>query len=552
PSFGSMSDVLQRFISAARDLTARPEEAALRDEFVGAATDLATGIEQTLSGFQSIRDEVLQQAGDAADQVNTITKELAELNRSIVANSVSTSEPSELLDRRDQLLVDLAKLVDVRTGTLSNSPSSVIAAGGAILVADHASEIEVRTSDNELVVASGIAEAPPQGGQLCGLARSLQMLNAYKERFRDWATELVAAVDHIQATGIGAAGPLSTIVGQQSVDEVDIPLAETSWGAQLQTGDLYVTVSNRVTGERKVYGITIDPTVDSLRDVIGRLNTIPELSASLDEVTGRVHLSAVAGYGIDFSNRLASYPSPATLSGTSQPTLAGSYTGSENRQIIGEVISGGRVGLDSNVVVELRDDITGDVLATLNLGNGASVGQPVAVIDGVEITFSAGDLVAGDTFQFSPIAESDTVGILAATGLGTLFSSHVGEGLQVSPEILQDSRRLATGRSGGITDGTGISRLLTLSDSSSVSGSSANQLADLMADTGWNVTRLQRQQEAIQTQQDVLEARRSSISGVDPNEEMVRLLEFQRSFQAASRLIVSVNQTLDELFSLIR
>ena len=48
-----------------------------------------------------------------------------------------------------------------------------------------------------------------------------------------------------------------------------------------------------------------------------------------------------------------------------------------------------------------------------------------------------------------------------------------------------------------------------------------------------------------------LETDRQSVSGVDPNEEMVKMLQYQRGFQAAARVISSVNDTLDELFTLV-
>jgi flagellar hook-associated protein FlgK len=46
-------------------------------------------------------------------------------------------------------------------------------------------------------------------------------------------------------------------------------------------------------------------------------------------------------------------------------------------------------------------------------------------------------------------------------------------------------------------------------------------------------------------------AERQSVSGVDPNEELVRLLQFQRAFQMSSRYLVVVNDTLDELLRLV-
>ena len=52
--------------------------------------------------------------------------------------------------------------------------------------------------------------------------------------------------------------------------------------------------------------------------------------------------------------------------------------------------------------------------------------------------------------------------------------------------------------------------------------------------------------------QNTLVRERQAISGVDPNEEMVEMLKYQRSFQAAVRVITTIDQTLTELMNIIR
>jgi flagellar hook-associated protein 1 FlgK len=55
------------------------------------------------------------------------------------------------------------------------------------------------------------------------------------------------------------------------------------------------------------------------------------------------------------------------------------------------------------------------------------------------------------------------------------------------------------------------------------------------------------------TQQSVdqsLKAQQQAISGVDPNEELVKLLQYQRGFQMSSKFISVVNDTLTSLLSI--
>ena len=48
-----------------------------------------------------------------------------------------------------------------------------------------------------------------------------------------------------------------------------------------------------------------------------------------------------------------------------------------------------------------------------------------------------------------------------------------------------------------------------------------------------------------------LEAERASISGVDPNEELVEMVKFQRQFEIAARFLTTINQTLDDLLAVV-
>jgi flagellar hook-associated protein 1 len=43
-----------------------------------------------------------------------------------------------------------------------------------------------------------------------------------------------------------------------------------------------------------------------------------------------------------------------------------------------------------------------------------------------------------------------------------------------------------------------------------------------------------------------------SVAGVDENEELVRMLDFQRMIQGASRYLSVVNSALDEVINIIK
>jgi flagellar hook-associated protein FlgK len=48
-----------------------------------------------------------------------------------------------------------------------------------------------------------------------------------------------------------------------------------------------------------------------------------------------------------------------------------------------------------------------------------------------------------------------------------------------------------------------------------------------------------------------LDSRRDAMSGVDPNEELTRMLQFQRHFQAGAQVLRVVHETTADLLNLL-
>ena len=77
-------------------------------------------------------------------------------------------------------------------------------------------------------------------------------------------------------------------------------------------------------------------------------------------------------------------------------------------------------------------------------------------------------------------------------------------------------------------------------------------LADLTAESGLDVQQLQDEVDQLESFGAALKAERDSVSGVDTNEELLRLLAAERAFQAAARFVTTFDETVVELLGLIR
>ncbi len=161
---------------------------------------------------------------------------------------------------------------------------------------------------------------------------------------------------------------------------------------------------------------------------------------------------------------------------------------------------------------------------------------------------------SGFTFDFRGDGEtpSDTSGVLSALGFNAFFTGGDAATLKVSDDLLGNADRLATSRNGQTGDSSNLQRLVALRDAPLMPNQStlSNDFLQTVADIGSDVQGLTEQRETNQLLFDRLEEQRQSLSGVDPNEEMVNLLKYQRMFQIASKYINVLNDAYGELLEI--
>jgi flagellar hook-associated protein FlgK len=281
-------------------------------------------------------------------------------------------------------------------------------------------------------------------------------------------------------------------------------------------------------------------------------SAVPHLQALADPQTGTLRFLAEPGYRFDFAGRIPTQLA-TSITGTAQPTVTGTYTGSQNDIYTVTATTSGTVDLTPNLTLEVRNS-AGQLLGTVSVGQGYAPGSAVPLVDGLVLQLSAGTLNALDSFQVPVIAQPDTSGLLTALGINTLFTGSSADTIAVNPEIVASPERLAVSQSGAPADAGRLRQMLAVRDRP-VFADSGLTLAGfydrLVADLGAEVQATEQTQQHLQAVGDQLRAEQQAVSGVDPNEELVRLLQYQRAFQLAARYLVVVNDMLDELLRLV-
>lgn len=204
-----------------------------------------------------------------------------------------------------------------------------------------------------------------------------------------------------------------------------------------------------------------------------------------------------------------------------------------------------------------------DVAAAITAGTGGQVQATVDTPQNVlRLTAQSGfafdfagrpDSPPAAVFAPPTGAAPDTAGVLAGLGVNGLFAGSSANDLAVRPELVADPTRLAVSGSGRSGDSSNLAKLAAVRDQPVIGGRTFTaEYADLAAGVGVQVRSLDDQQTAQAGLLKTLSAQEQAVSGVDVNEELVRLLDYQRMVEGASRFISVVNSALDSIMEMTR
>ncbi len=153
------SDV-SSFFNSLQQLSQTPENASLRVGVVSSAQSLARGMNSLASGIYDMQYSIDQEVSQSIAAVNKDLKGIYALNASISSEKLLGRSVSELEDRRDSLLKDVAQYMDVQTYSQSNGVLNVFTAGGFSLVDDNVYQLSYSGANSLDSFANGTATNP--------------------------------------------------------------------------------------------------------------------------------------------------------------------------------------------------------------------------------------------------------------------------------------------------------------------------------------------------------------------------------------------------------
>lgn len=258
----------------------------------------------------------------------------------------------------------------------------------------------------------------------------------------------------------------------------------------------------------------------------GAYDKLNLLAASL---TKEMNVQHAAGYGLDGSTGLNFFSPPSIYAAPSSFNTGGAViNGNSITDFTQLTLDDYEVRFGSPAAYTIVNKGTGAVVAT---GAYAS-GSPIT-IDGISFTISdnSGAPAAGDSFTLSVTRN-------AAKDMGVA--------------ITDPNKIAAASTAAGVPgDNTNALAMAGLKNSQAIKGSTFQDYYNgIVTDIGVVANEASTNVEASKRVAEQLQTARDSASGVSMEEEAVSLVRLQRAYQAAAKVVATVDQMFDELFSI--
>jgi len=363
----------------------------------------------------------------------------------------------------------------------------------------------------------------------------------------------------------GTFGGLNPTIGSTGAGPYDLNGQTFPVTFDVTTGTALSTTTTTVTLEATDF---LNAGAATAEELVAAINADLGNAATASSVGGRLVIQSDQG-GADSELTLTEGSGTAladlgmvtatTVSGRDnalEVRIEGSYEGQENQQFTFVAENSGTIGVTDDLRVRVLDQ-NGQLVTTLDIGSQYEPGEAIALGNGVRVSFGPGELSgeSGQVFALDALADSDTSDILVATGLNSFFLGSSAADMRVNEDLMANPDRLAAGLGAASGDAGNLSRLIALRDrdlGELDSNTIEDFYADLVGDIGFETAASNSALEAQAQLLGQLEADREAVSGVNIDEEMVDLLKYQQSYEAAARFISVAQEMTDVLINLGR
>lgn len=545
-----LSPAIQNFFSAVQDVTGNGASIPSRQALLSSSEMLASSFQQIDARLEEIGDGVNSQVETNVNLINTYAKQIAEINSKIGSyGSTEQRQPNDLLDQRDQLVMELNKHVKATVTAGSNNALNVsIGNGQPLVVGQQAFQLATMKTPTDLtrltvgyVTGDKVTQLPENaisGGELGGLLEfRTNTLDRVQNSIGRLAIGMAFTVNAQHKLGIDGGGQqgkdffvqapayVAAAVDNASTSTAKVgavvsdptQLTDSDYKVESDGSSFYVT---RLSDNKRT---KVDPydAAGTTRTIDGVDFTISGNAASGDNYLVRPTANGASGFQLALSD--VSQIAAGTPIATSAP-IGNKGTG---------LISAGSVSANyfaapPALPVSLSYDTAAGKLT------GFPAGATVTMtLNGTATTHTGGSapFKAGASYSFS--------------GVNITMS-----GVPQNGDTFSINANVA-----GTADTRNIQALGALQTKNIFNGGSAtyqSAFAQTVSAVGNKTREVQVNASAGEALLKQVQGAASDVSGVNLDEEATNLLKYQQAYQAAGKVMQIANTIFDTLLSIGR
>jgi len=574
--FGDSNDqgigaALSEFFQGLQDVSTSPGESSARSVLLGRAALLASSLNQASSDLTNAKQSLNFQVSQTVTEINSLTKQLAELNGKIITAEVTGQNANDLRDQRQLALNELAQRIDITSIENSTGGLTVFAARGQVVVEGGTQRdlAAVASADNgglfEVGYSTGGTRTVSLDQQITsGRLRALLDLRdttvqGLQDQFDRIAATLSNAVNLIHRQGYGLDGstgrdffsPPSVTTRADSNNQGTAAIASGTvtanslltfhdYEVRFTSATAYsivdTTTGATIRGNYTGTAISAPSSPAPLSIITGTNDT---LTVSVDGVTsGTITLTGAASPGQSYISGAAlaqevqaQINADATLQAAGL-TVSATFDITTNRLVL--TSNGTGTGSAVNVTGGSARSSLGLLAGTSTAASGTYSDPSTYLFDGISVTLS-GIPAADDVFRVNSYRDSAGSLSVAITNPASIAASSTRTGIPGNNDTLLQLVALQHQRFSSLHD-----------------NSFHDAYRGIAANLGVSAQTADREQTAQEILRDQIDTFRAQVSGVSIDEELVNLVKFQRGFEAASRLVRVTDEMFDTLLSLKR
>ncbi|HUI69358.1 MAG TPA: flagellar hook-associated protein FlgK [Spirochaetia bacterium] len=510
PTDHSVRTLMDRFWESWQGLSINPTDMAARRSVIERGKSLIDGIHERFARLKGIRDMLDDDVRGTVSQVNDLTTEIAGLNKQIQKIQALGDNPNDLKDRRDLLVGKLSNLININVTYNDPAGELVITTGGMHIVQGaHHEVIDAqpdRTDEGYAQLVWNDTHGPVElaGGKLASLVK-LRDGDARSEiqSLDNMTVNFIDLVNEIHRKGFGLNGETGTdfFVERPFVFDVAGNYDRTGNGVFDSTWIFRVTGAN-----------SLKP-----KDLLGLAGTIT-LPGRQGDVKVDYHPTDTVE---DLINRI---------------NLSGS-----------EVVA----RLDSEGKLSLKGVPTSDPQ------------NPDFVLRGMQ---DSGQFLVGYAGILRQPGPAGAYTWTQANAVQTLRPdaqyavaplAHPAGWIEVSQRVIDDPGTIAAasgtdGVSNGVGDGTSALAIAQLRTTPVMVGATTtfdSYFADRVAGIGLKGDEASRSMDTTKLVMKELKDMRDSLSGVNQDEELTKMITYQNAYSAIARYVSTVDQMLQVIIN---